>query len=267
MKIISLTKIFDGYEFIEASIEALYDFVDKFVFVNSDVNWLGETGNTIEPVIKKWKKKNDSLNKIFIIDCNVSSQKEQYDVGYKFIKDNFICDWIMLFDADEVWDHANLQRAKKYLNNSLLYNSISAKMHTYLKSPFYRVSPPEMCEPTVFIRPVHCELLGIRGNGVKPKLFTKDLFFHHFTYVRFKEKDVFKKIQTSLIGDREDVSQTQLVDLKKWKKEKWDKMPKVFNMHTTKHFEKSWRRIKKIKLIDLPKSLHNKKIIQRELIK
>jgi len=51
--------------------------------------------------------------------------------------------------------------------------------------------------------------------------------------------------------------------MKKWKKEKWDKMPRAFNFHTTKNFEKSWHRLKVIKEADLPLSVQNSQIVNQ----
>lgn len=73
----------------------------------------------------------------------------------------------------------------------------------------------------------------------------------------------YKKIDTSLLGDREDVPQTYLVDMKKWKEEKWDKMPKAYNFHTTKGFEKSWHRLKTVSIEDLPETVRSKEIVRR----
>ena len=110
--------------------------------------------------------------------------------------------------------------------DALQYNALGSNMHTYIKSPFYRVSPPEYCRPTVFVRPILDVLLGIRGNHLKPRLTPSDLFFHHFTYVRKYEKDVFKKIWTTLEGDRDDVKQTELVDMDEWIAKKWNRLPR-----------------------------------------
>ncbi len=263
MKIVSLTKTFSGDEFVIAAIKSLYSFVDNFVFVNSDVSWTGKTGNTVKPIIEKWKKENDKENKIINFDCNARNQQQQYDSGYNYIRENLDADWIMVFDTDEVWDFTNIERARNLLKTSNNYNAIACNMHTYIKSPFYRVTPPEYCKPTAFIRPIFHGLQGIRGNGVTPRLFVEELFFHHFTYVRSKEKDVFDKIQTSLLGDQEDVPCTRLVNIKKWKREKWDKMPKAYNFHTTKGFEKSWHRLKTIKETDLPTSVQGTDIVEQ----
>lgn len=149
------------------------------------------------------------------------------------------------------------------MEKSVAYNSIACHMHTYLKSPFYRVVPPEMCKPTVFVRPIHYQLQGIRGNQTMPRLLPPDLFFHHFTYVRDNEADIFEKIQTSLIGDQDDVPQTQLVDIEKWKEKKWKNITRCSNLHTTKNFEPSWERVMRIKKNELPETCWNLPIVQK----
>ena len=89
------------------------------------------------------------------------------------------------------------------------------------------------------------------------------MFFHHFTYVRLNESDVFKKIETTLHGDREDIPMCTLVDMDKWRVDKWDKLPNAKDFHTTKHYEKSWHEIKVIEECDLPKTVLGTEIINK----
>jgi len=262
MKIVGLCKTYSGHEFVTAAIEELYGFLDKMVFVHSEISWTGQIGNTVKPVIKEWEKENDKDSKIIHLHSNVKSQEEQYKLGYEYIVNVLKPDWIMLFDTDEVWDYMNLNIARKLLKDCVEYNSIASVMHTYLKSPLYRVFPPEYCEPTVFVRPILPYLMGIRGNKVMPRL-RSNMFFHHFTYVRDNEQDVFDKIQTSLLGDREDVPQINLVDIEKWKKEKWDNILTAKDLHTTKAYESSWKECRKISVGELPFSCRNLPIVKK----
>lgn len=262
-KVVALCKTFGGTEFVEAAIEALYDFVDRFVFVNSTRNWLGEPGvNTVLPVINTWAMAHDQKGKIIPINGDWAAQREQYEVGYEFITKNLKCDWVLMFDTDEVWDYSNLDVAAREMRQSPEYNALGAYMHTYIKSPFYRVTPPEMCKPTVLIRPIFQRVIGIRGNGVRPRKVPDNLFFHHFTYVRYREADVMKKVQTTLMGDREDVPSCALVDMERWKEKKWDKLPKAMNFHTTKGFEPSWHKIRVVSERELPSTVRDKRILK-----
>ena len=264
MKVVGLVKTFGGTEFVEAAIESVYDFCDKIVFVHSTRDWLGEEGegNTVKPVVEAWANAHDTDNKIINLTGDWPAQATQYDIGYRFIKEHLECDWVMCFDTDEVWDYSNLETARQTLEKAVQYNAVGAWMHTYIKSPFYRVTPPEILKPTVFSRPLFDTLIGIRGNGMMPRVVPDNLFFHHFTYVRYREADVMRKIQTTLLGDQEDVPSCTLIDLEKWKRDKWDRLPKARDFHTTKKFEKSWHACVKVRLSDLPPTVRNKRIIK-----
>lgn len=268
--IIGLCKTNSCNEFIEAILfNLLACKCDKIVFVHSDKNWLNqESPDDLKDIIKEWKAKYDKGNQIIQLEyvSENPNQAEQYHLGYRYIKENFpTCEWIYIFDSDEYIDDTNWDRLIKYAKDYWSYNSIATNMYTYIKSPFFRVEPSEFCKPTIFIRPVRESLQHIRGNGLFPKIIPEDLYIHHFTYVRKNEEDVFKKIWTSLQGDRDDVPQTQLVDMDFWVKEKWNKLPFCKDLHTTKHFEKSWHSIKNITLNELPKFLHNTHIIKQYL--
>lgn len=264
MKIVALCKTFSGPDFVEAAIESLYSFVDAIVFVHSTRDWDGKehNGNEVFPVVQAWAAVHDKQHKIHNLVGDWPAQKKQYDVGYDYIRSKLPCDWVMFFDTDEVWDYANLETAHGLLSKHVEVNAVAAYMHTYIKSPFYRVTPAEMCKPTVFIRPAFGRVNGIRGNQTRPRIIPEHLFFHHFTYVRRYERDVFRKVSTTLIGDREDVPNTQLVDIEKWRKEKWDKLPNATDFHTTAHFEKSWHAIRVVRPADLPASLRDKPILK-----
>lgn len=265
-KLVALCKTNSCNEFIEAAIEAIYEDMSKIVFVHSDYNWLGQFAkDEVREPITAWKKQFDKKGKIIQLEFNSHNvtQEAQYNLGYIYIQEHFIPDWVFVFDSDEVWDYENIRRLKKYANKSYDYNCIGSNMYTYLKSPFFRVDPAEWCKPTVLFRPCRRLMQGIRGNNFYPKLIPEDLYFHHYTYVREKEEDIFKKIWTSLQGDKEEVQGTSLVDIDKWKEEKWNALPYSKNLHTTKGAEKSWNKIKIIGMDDVPVTLRNKAIIKQ----
>jgi len=262
MHICALYKTFSGDEFVEASIESIYSCVDKIVFSHSDVNWLGEKGiNTVYPVVKKWQKENDKKNKIIHLWNNIPSQKEQCDSAYTWIKNVFNPVWIMSIDTDEVFSICDINKLLKLSFDCHMFNAIHIKMYTYLKSPYYRVTNIEACKPCILFRPIFERMYSTRGNGVNPLLIPEDIYMHHFTYVRSKEKDVFRKIWTSDAGDKDDNPNVQLVNMDNWIKHKWMKIETAKNLHTTLGYEWSWESVKKIKINDLPETLRNKKIL------
>ena len=86
LKIVALCKTFRGEEFVEAMIESIYNEVEAIVFVNSNISWVGERGNTVKQAVESWRLKNDVAGKIFQIDFDSINQIDQYEFGFNCIK-------------------------------------------------------------------------------------------------------------------------------------------------------------------------------------
>lgn len=253
MKLIALYKTFSGEDFVIASIESIYKHCDKIVFVHSNYSWMGEKGNTVAPVVENWCKLHDVEHKIINLYTNINDQEKQYDFGVDYIKKHITSasnDFIMLIDTDEVWDDVQLVKALKLIDSNSNYTAFSIMLHTYIKSIFYRITPPEWCRPTAFVRSSVPKLVGIRGNNTSPKLLLEDVYMHHFTYVRLKEKDVIDKIKRTTFTEKE-----VIFDLDWWIREKWNKLPYAKDFHTVKSATTSWHEIRVISLNELPETM------------
>lgn len=224
MNIVALYKIYRGYEFLIPSIQSIYNYCDKIVFVSSEIGWDGKNGNNTESAVRDWAAKNDIFDKIVIIKCDTQSQSIQYETGLKYIREQFKADWILLIDSDEVWDTTAWSNAMDHLwRASPRTMGLTANMHTYIKDVIYRVddSRGTQVKPTVFMRP-SVKNMGTRGSGATPSVLMANVIIHHFALVRDSIEEVFRKMGTSRIGDRH---LQPLVDLEQWKVEVWDKIP------------------------------------------
>ncbi len=254
---VALYKTWRGNEFVKESIESIYDHVEKIVFLHSEISWNGERGNDVIDVVHEWKVANDLENKIINISFDCQNQTEQYDFGIKFINQMLGRKDILLIDTDEVWDACELKELYRLVKGYPDYNAFGVAMHTYIKSPFYRVGPPEICNPTVYFNGSLSDFKGIRGIESRRKCFP-DIHFHHFTYVRRNEEDLFKKIENIYKTES-----SECIDLKKWKTEKWDKLPDSVFLHTAKGYEYSWRSVREIGLNELPDVMRNNEIVKK----
>lgn len=256
MRIIGLCKTNTCSVFLKEVLREMEGLISDVVFVHSDINWLGEnSGNEVYPEILNLQK--DYSIKLHNLWYNTKSQIDQTNYGYNYIKKELNADWILVFDTDEFWEKDLLKLLIKKAENELVSNSFSCQMKTYIKYINYLIDPPEPCAPTVMVRPVFDELIGIRGNGIYPKTFLKDCYFHHYSYVRKTEKEVFKKIQTSTQGDNDDSPGLSSVNLEKWKNEKWDKLPYCKDFHTSKGYEDCWKSVRIIPNNEIPKNILN----------
>lgn len=258
MKIVALYKTFSGPEFVGASLASIYHFVDGVVMVHSEMGWDRTTGNTVRPAAEEWTKRHDHAGKVRHLTAPVSAQSEQYDYGLKAVREQFPdVDFVMVIDTDEVWDAADLAEAKKRLATDTSSVRFSCRMRTYVKSCFYRVVPPEFCHPTVFVRNIPAlKFIGPRGSSIAPSVHWPDVHFHHFTYVRQRDEDVFAKVRTSTIGDG-----CRTVDLVAWKREKWDRIPHAMDLHTTVGAARSWSRVIEVGSNDLPDDVRDNPVV------
>lgn len=258
MKVVGLCKTFSCSEFMPAVMAPLYHMLDGIVFVHSNVDWTGKRGfNEVEPFTNAYP---DPLEKVHQVYTSTSSQDEQYEQGIDYILKNFPdADWIFLFDTDEVWHTQDLLELFAHADACTYENALFCRMYTYIKSPFYRIDPPEPLTPCVMFRALPGLFRGTRGNAVGP-IRLVDVYFHHFSYVRACEQDVFRKIVTSHAGDK-----LQPINIEKWREEKWNRLPYAKDFHTTCGYEKNWHSVKVIKSEELPEAVLGLPFIQNSL--
>lgn len=257
MKVVALMKTFDGEEWIEASLASIYDAVDLIVMAHSDKNWAGEDGNTALPVIKRWQKKQDAKGKLQHVFGTYLSQDQQYRAGLEFlVKKRISADILMLVDADEIWDPAVLERAIRQIEaDSSCTPAYQTRMHSYIRSPLYRISPP-FGTPTVFLREGRFLTESPRAWKAEPIKTLNGIWFHHMTYVRASPEIVRRKIVASSHADGEGTR-----DLDLWFAEKWDRLPEAEYLHPFLGRDQEWGAVEVIRPEILPSIIRHHPLV------
>lgn len=253
MNIIALCKTFRGEEWLEPMARSIAPFVKKIVFVNSEISWSGRKGNTCKAEISRLLD-SDIKDKIISLNFDTTDQFNQCMYGYLFIKQNFSdTNYVMLIDTDEVWDDIDMQRAIDFLS---IYQgdakTFRVRMYTYIKSPFWRVNPPEPLHPVCF---VSAQLPDLGANGARSCEFSYNSIhsahFHHYVYVRKDFNSVLEKIITSHVSEN-----TRYEDMAVWIPEIWNKLPNVReDFHPAIGFKENWKSLIKIEREQMPKVL------------
>src|SRR4030067_152050 len=274
MKIVALCKTFGGEEWIQPMVASIYPYVEKIVFVNSEISWVGRKGNTCKREINgmatgriltkrqgqylqvkstmpldKNKDKIDINDKIISLNFDTIDQLEQCTYG---------CDFVMLIDTDEVWDSKDLENAIQFLKENLNYQAYRSSVYTYIKSPYWRVSPIEPLKPVCFIK----SNLNDLGNNARccglPSIVMKtdkgEIPYHHYVYVRNHFNTVLEKIITSHVSE-----QALYEDMAEWIPNVWNKLPNINGgFHPAIGYKKNWFNLEVIGKDKLPKILREK---------
>jgi hypothetical protein len=259
MKIIALCKTFRGEEWLEPMILSIYPYVEKIVFVNSHTSWNGRIGNSCIDEIERIKQSMDSKDKLVSVRYDTINQADQCMHGYRYIQENFPCDYILHIDTDEIWDGVDLQRAIEFVKENPHHQAYRSSIYTYIKSPLYRVTPIEQLQPVVF---TNASLYGLgdsdRSCDLPYALMQDDegmIPYHHFIYVRDTFNSVLEKIVTSHVAEN-----VEYQEMDKWIPEVWNCFPKLGKdwlkgFHPNKDFQTNWMGVEHIDKKRLPKVL------------
>lgn len=250
MRLIALYKTYDGEDWLETSMASVYNYVDRIVIFDSPVSWLGERKNTCEAALRRFIVEADDLGKLYVVCYESQDQDDQYAHALQhvyvpgWLDPTF--DYVLIVDADELWDAGQIEAACDYILKDGCGPAYSVSMKTYIKSPYYRITPPEPCKPCVFVRK-DVMMRGARGNKTPGLRHIPDVYFHHFTAVRADETAIRRKILQSNHADGE-----QAVPVETWFTQKWDKLPDATNFHYSAGYENAWQGVEVIAHEDLP---------------
>lgn len=253
MDIAAVYKTWDGGEFVDASLASIYDSVSSIVMVHSEISWLGERGNTVREPAIRWCEQFDKDSKVHHVEVELTSQEQQYQAAIDYISQRKLpCDVVMVVDADEVWEAQYIENAVRQISDNP-FVAYRSNMHTYLKTPFFRVAPP-YGSPTVFLRePKH---LTESPRACKaPALQLGDVWLHHYTYVRESRALVERKLRQSCLADGNE----QIVD--GWMGAVYDRLPEGKNLHGFDRWRHVWKRIEKIPVSDLPPAIRKAELL------
>lgn len=252
MKIIAFFKVWDGHEWLSASIKSIYNYVDKILLLTSNISWIGQLDNPSIPEINRIKKDEDTENKIIHINHDESNQMKHCNYGYKWLEENHPdCDYYMLMDSDEIFHDNEIKKAKEFLINNPDHKAYRCHVRTFLKSPFYMVWPPEPLCPTIYVK-ANQKNYGFepRGCGIKPFIVIENSYYCHYTWVRDHVNSVFIKIIQSHVSEKQPMH-----DIDTWITTIWNNLPRGKNLHIARGFAHNWLQIKQIPRSELPECI------------
>ncbi len=250
-KIVAIVKTFRGEEFALASLDSIYPYVSKVIYVHSNVSNNGRIGNT---VIHEISKHPDPDQKIAHLKVDATKPDAQYEAGYDCAVTHYDHDFLMLVDTDHVWAKADIEKSIEILRNEQISKVFTCNAWNYIKSPFFRVEPKDTINPAVFIRK-GSKIPRNGGIGLFSHYHMEDVWIHHFNSVRKSLEEVWAK--------HEDSSNEKKVDKSFWIKQKWNKLPYSADLSPISSHAHTWKRVRVVDFEDLPEVLTNNEFVRQ----
>lgn len=244
MKTIALYKFFNAPEWLATSVGAVLPFVDNVLISCPQSDWVG-AGHPEVPVLPDSPK----VHKYATIQCKHQAVYEellQKAMEYEW-------DYALIVDADEIWGGLDLGEALN-LAGSIGANTLNCYMHSYIKSPFYRIMPEDGNKPTVLVKR-GVPYSYVRWEKEKPAFLPVHL--HHFSAVRLNLDSVLSKFSLSNIVERMPAIEWDL-----WLGEVWNRLPIAENVNPNPQYRGIWPKVKIVGPADLPEACLNNPLVK-----
>ncbi|MGA2091781.1 MAG: hypothetical protein ABSH16_00035 [Sedimentisphaerales bacterium] len=265
MNILAVYKTFKGHEFAAASLQSIYPFVSGVLYLHSDISWTGRRqGNTVREIIQALPDPDKKVEHV-TLDDEINHQDDQYNYAIECVKKSEKnIDYILLLDTDEILPAEDFKRALPQLE-ALLRDTKSPDQcakclqYEYIKSPYYRVHPiRDGYKPTLFVlgRAIKKDALRLKGVFIPGRLL-ENVYLHHLVMVRNSlTENIEKQIDTCA------VEKEPMIDIEKWIKDKWNKIPACSDFWMQTNDARYWPGLETIELSNLPAILHDHPIVK-----
>lgn len=243
MKFIALYKTFRGGEWFAASLQSIANHVDGIVAVQSTRSWIGgELKENCREVLQHFK----TSVPVITINCETDSQEVQYQTGIDAIIQHFGEDAVaLIIDTDEIWDAEMLDALKLEIMANPNIDRFYSTLHTYVRSPLYQVFPQHGSACVAINHLTKMKPFRVRFLGEARNKFLKNIFFHHYSYVREDPNDIFQKFSATS-------SQEEVKSHPDWLERVWPHLPWGTNLHMTPGYEDYWKHLKILTPREMP---------------
>jgi len=197
-KTAALYCVYNDYEFLEISVNSIWNYVDKIYFFVSYSRYDGKpedsndnikTLSIINNLIKK------DPNKVTLIRKDWKDQKLQRNEAISIIQDDGF-PYCLVIDADEIYTNGDIQGLLHYGYKNPNVDIFLTQFHTYFKSLKWRIHPFQGSWATTLIK-THVRLENTRGTKKniyqQKKIPPEHVCWHHPSFVR-SDKVIRQKI-------------------------------------------------------------------------
>jgi hypothetical protein len=200
MKLSAAYVLYDDFEYLEPSVQSIYNSTDHIFFLFNTKPWNGplrpddraKAADYLKEFIKKYPK-------CEIVEGTWDREHEQRNFGLKLSKQKD-CQFCVIVDTDEIYHPFEFENLKELIKKNMTVPAFHCSWNTYWKQkPLYQIEPRESFNPLIAAnvdqylfydkrQGITCDQYGVPT----PKYFCAFLpphviLLHHFSYARTDE--------------------------------------------------------------------------------
>ena len=163
MKFGAVYCLYDDTEYLIPSLFPISSYLDKVLFLISDVPWNGKSCDNSSTIQKV--KELCSQNKNFeLIQGHWTNEIDQRNFGLsKFFE--WKIDIYFIIDSDEIYHPQHFLNIKNFIIQNSQYDAFHVEWNTYWKKSYYRIYPRESYKPVIAVNVNHFHFTIIRGGS------------------------------------------------------------------------------------------------------
>ena len=183
-------------DFLEATIRMFQPFVDKIVVSVAEKSLFGniKSDGSAEKIIKALTKEFDNIH---LVKGTWKTESDHRNYTMSCLKE---CHYVFVLDSDEMWNSADINKTKKYVESMPGYNIFKCGLNTRFKKLDWRVDPREPLKPIVVvkkgtkfserreIKSAHKTMIQFIPEGI--------VLIEHFSYLRSSDDKIKEKLIT-----------------------------------------------------------------------
>jgi glycosyltransferase involved in cell wall biosynthesis len=174
MKFGAVYCIYDDHEYLEISVNSIKKFLDKTLFLISDVPWNGKKSDNSKTIefVKNLCKQNKNFE---LIQGHWTNEVDQRNFGLeKFYSENI--DYYFVIDSDEIYHEQHFKNIINVITQNPSFSAFHIEWNTYWTKRYYVISPREYYKPLIVVKVNNFLFTTIR-HGTTNVIRTKEKVF------------------------------------------------------------------------------------------
>lgn len=160
MKYGAVICLYDDHEYLDPVIESISPFMEKILFIISDIPWNGKPSDNSSTI----NKVQDICSKnpaCCLIRGKWDNEWDQRNYGLELLQKEAI-HYCLVIDNDEVYHQHHLRNIIEYVEKFPTYDAFHIEWNTYWKKSYYRIHPRENFKPLIMVKTNSFLFTGIR---------------------------------------------------------------------------------------------------------